>query len=101
MLCQGPVGVLLTQPHVQTCGLYLAAVQAFQQRLFVHVGAAGDVDDHHPVLHLRKALRVHQRFLPTGSAQHQNVRLGQQLVHGHKMHRLALASLGLVPVHYR
>ncbi|CAN4043328.1 DNA binding domain, excisionase family, partial [Dysosmobacter welbionis] len=57
---QGPVGILLAQPHVQTGGLDLAGVQSVQQGGLVHVGTPGDVDDHHAILHLRKGLRIHQ-----------------------------------------
>ena len=69
MLGQSPVGVLLTQPHVQTGGLDLAGVQGIQQSGLVHVGAPGHIDDHHAVFHLRDRVRIHQGFVAAGGAE--------------------------------
>ena len=98
MLGECPVGILLAEPDVQTCGPYLAAVQGLQQRRLVHVAATGDVDDDHAVLHFRDAPGVHQRLVPAGRTQDDDVGLREQLVHRDEVHRTALRALGLVAV---
>ena len=95
MLRQGPVGLLLAHPDVETGGLDLAAVETLQQGGLVHVGAPGDIDDDHAVLHLGESLGVHDGLVAAGSAEDDDVGLGEQLVHGDKAHGLALAALGL------
>ena len=98
---QLPVGVLLTEPHIQAGGLHLAGIQRIQQGGFVHVGAAGDVDDDHTIAHLGNALSIHQCFVTTGSAQHDDIGTSQQLIHGDELHGPALAAFRLVAMYHR
>ena len=95
MVGQRPVGVLLVRPNIQAGSANLAGIECIQQRLLVHIGATGDIDDDHAVLHLGQALRVHQGLVAAGSAQHDHIGLGNQLVTGDEMHMLTLTALGL------